>query len=282
MKKFQHYIQEAAGRDSITVPDGMSLIDYIKDLGRNPYGNDIRDSGEFSKPRPDLWFYNAINDLYLGEAVPDTFNSWKTASKEGLRALNVMLSMKSKHPELRPDYTHIFRGIRRTVGDVMEMKNIRWSRFDDFWMIGKGGTYTSKTGISSWTYDEKVAWGFTNATQSMSNSNSIAIVERNIKKVFLQTLDTRKHMWVWRPAGIPIIMQKAVDKNTLFSEDFSLKLGKLMGYSTEHESIQVGTGPFKVEYFIPTMYYRTMEYLKFDPKAKLDIIDVGVLKGEFK
>lgn len=160
-------------------------------------------------------------------------------------AFETLLSYKEIFPKfLKPNSIYAFRGLKRTTTELDQM-NLKWKEFDKDWMVAKG-TYTNKTGVSSWTIKEHIAWGFATIgdAEFFDNMNKVIIH----LTIFAKNSDFSKSNW--NEIKLPVLMQAKVDKDFLFNTSFSNKISRQLVDAEEYEILRASKSSIPVEYFI--------------------------------
>lgn len=221
MRNFNQYLLEATKAEATKMFGGLSLWDNYSLFKKYPFG----------------FKYPEAAKIWAGVYA---YISYSSRDPSVLKALQKLHSYKKFYPnELEPDSVWAFRGLRRNQ-ETLKRMNLKWRTFDDKWMIAKG-TYTNKTGISSWTTKETIAWGFAHEDMMPSKYKSMSEVERDFKRTF------SSHEM---PLEIPVLMQVKVDDDFLFNTSFTNKIARKELGKGEYEITRLSKKPIAVEYFI--------------------------------
>lgn len=224
MGKFNQYLSEASKADAIKLFGTDDLWKSYKN-----YIHGYIEEGDEEYNARTFRYWESVRQYYeYGTRNPKIYNSF-----------NELLTYKKHFPELQPDSVWAFRGISRTKQEFEKM-NLRWREFDKNWLVADS-TYTNKTGLSSWTIKEPIAWTFALNPNEATVDSSVTMT-RIIKKMKFQFGDvvsrnnapplTEKAVWKQLTSGAArkdiIALQSS--KSAVFRDDLRRLLS---GYKWE-------------------------------------------------
>lgn len=249
MRSFSNYIQESVNTKTydINVPKGMSLFEYIKRLWETS-GEGTREERRFVEGLYSSYEYGGVG-------------SWID-----IGAFKTLLELKPKYRELQPDYPYIYRGLR--TRRISELLRLRWKPLDKDFLITKQ-TYKSKYGISSWSWDSNVAWGFTHTDElfngeAPSGRNSDRLIGVKDYEVTNYIEDNLSDI-EGGSGYMALVARVKTPPFALFNRLMSARMSKLFKHGGEMESVLVDEQrPITVDWIVPRKFWEGVMEVRGD------------------
>ena len=241
MRSFSNYIQE----------DISFINPYVKVFGKKsliPIFKDLKARYELSRLQSDgspvMEFYQGLVWYYDGTAFHDNSDSSNITFKPKIiRSVNTLNEMKVIFPDLRPkSYQWQFRGSRIDRDELMKHE---WKSYGNSWYVSKDEfSYRSKTGLSSWTREENMAWTFAFFRTEYNKMLTKKEIDRMIT-----SFNERK---------VPIVYYCKSDQNTIFNFKSAYQYSKFFGFPNESEYIQIGKDSKSVKILCHKYHVQTL------------------------